>query len=52
MTSYYIRDIPDDLWIKAKTRAAKEGVPLRIVILALLTAYVHHGIPEPEGKAK
>jgi len=43
---YLVRDIPDDLWIRVKRRAAKEGRSLKWIIIALLTRYATHGIDE------
>ena len=39
MTDYLLRDIPDDVWRKAKARAALEGTSLRDALLTLLTKY-------------
>ena len=38
--TYLWRDIDDELWRKAKTKAASEGVTLRDVLAKLLTAWV------------
>jgi plasmid stability protein len=38
-TSYTIRAIDEDLWHKVKIQAAKDGKPIRAVILELLTKY-------------
>lgn len=46
MKFYLVRDIPDDLWIKVKRRAAKEGRSLRWIIIRLLTNYASNGLPE------
>jgi hypothetical protein len=42
---YLVRDIPDDLWIRVKRRAAKEGRSLRFIILKLLGLYADKGLP-------
>jgi plasmid stability protein len=39
MAAYTIRDIDNDLWRKVKIQAAKDGKPIRTVILDLLTKY-------------
>jgi plasmid stability protein len=36
---FLVRNIPDDLWVRVKQRAAKEGRSLRWVILHLLKTY-------------
>lgn len=38
--SYLIRQVNTALWRRVKSRAALEGLPLKEVILRLLTAYV------------
>jgi len=40
---YLVRNIPDDLWIRVKRRAAKEGRTLRWIILRLLHYYANGG---------
>jgi len=39
MTNYLLRGIPDDLWKKAKKRAASEGHTLKWLILQWLKDY-------------
>lgn len=46
MKFYLVRDIPDDLWVRVKRRAASEGRSLRWLILKLLTFYAAHGLPD------
>lgn len=46
MKFYLVRDIPDDLWVRVKQRAAKEGRSLRWVILKLLSLYSRKGMPD------
>lgn len=48
MKFYLLRDIPDDLWVRVKRRAAKEGRNLRYVILRLLGLYADKGLPKDE----
>lgn len=38
--TYLLRDIPDDLWRKAKSKAALKGESIRDVLLRVLTQYV------------
>ena len=38
--TYLLRDIPDDLWRKAKAKAALKGESLREALLRFLTQYV------------
>lgn len=38
--TYLLRDIPDDLWRKVKSKAALKGETLRDVLLKFLTQYV------------
>lgn len=40
---YMLRDIDPEMWESVKAQAAKEGRPLRFVILALLKAYAKRG---------
>ena len=42
--TYLLRDIPDDLWVRVKQRAAKDGRSLRFVIVVLLQQYVRRGL--------
>lgn len=42
--TYLLRNIPDELWIRVKRRAASEGRPLRFIILKLLEYYAAHGL--------
>ena len=42
--TYLLRNIPDDLWIRVKQRAALEGHPLRFILVALLERYVMDGL--------
>lgn len=44
--AYSLRDIPGDLWLRAKRRALEEGSDLRQIILSALEAYLAE-----EGKA-
>lgn len=44
MKFYLLRDIPDDLWIRVKRRAAKEGRSLRWIVIELLKRYADHGL--------
>jgi hypothetical protein len=39
MLSYILRSIDPELWDDVKARAARDGLPLRAVILALLRGY-------------
>jgi hypothetical protein len=43
--TYLLRQIPDDLWVLVKRRAAVEGHSLRFIVLQLLEAYVRSGLP-------
>jgi hypothetical protein len=43
---FLVRNIPDDLWVKVKRRAAKEGRSLRWVIIRLLERYSKAGIDD------
>jgi hypothetical protein len=43
--TYLLRQIPDDLWVLVKRRAAAEGHSLRFIVLKLLEAYVRMGLP-------
>lgn len=45
MKFYLLRDIPDELWISVKKRAAQEGRNLRYVVLKLLEYYASKGLP-------
>lgn len=42
--TYLLRNIPDDLWIRVKRRAVREGHPLRFILIKLLERYATHGI--------
>lgn len=42
--TYLLRNIPDDLWIRVKRRAAKEGHPLRFILIQLLERYARSGL--------
>ena len=44
---FYLRQIPDTLWVRVKQRAAMEGHSLRFIVLKLLEAYVRDGLPAP-----
>lgn len=46
MKFYLLRDIPDELWIRVKKRAAKDGRNLRVIVLRLLEYYAKRGLPE------
>ena len=45
MPHYIFRNVPDDLWAKAKQRAKRDGRPMRQVLLDLLRYYVAYGTP-------
>lgn len=47
-TAYTIRDIDPSLWRKVKIRAATEGIPIRTLIIRLLTAETEGGKNGPE----
>lgn len=42
--TYLLRNIPDELWIRVKRRASRDGRPLRFIILKLLERYASHGL--------
>lgn len=42
--TYLLRNIPDELWIRVKQRATREGHPLRFIILKLLEHYAKNGL--------
>jgi hypothetical protein len=44
MPTYMLRNIPVDLWTRAKSRAVGEGIPLRVVILKLVELYANHQV--------
>ena len=44
MAAYTIRDIPLDLWKKARRRAIDEDLDMRTVLLKQLERYVRRGI--------
>lgn len=48
MKSYLLRDIPDDLWVRVKRRAAREGRNIRYVILRLIGFYADKGLPKDD----
>lgn len=52
MPSYILRTIDADLWDRVKTRAEKDGLPLRALILALLRAYADGKVSVPAQTAK
>ncbi len=39
MANYILRNLPDEIWTPVKARAAREGWPLRALLLALLRGY-------------
>jgi hypothetical protein len=43
MSSYILRDLPPELWARARERAAREGLPLRPLLLELLEEYATSG---------
>jgi|KBSSwiStaDraftv2_1062776.scaffolds.fasta_scaffold00399_25 predicted DNA binding CopG/RHH family protein len=38
--TYLLRDVDPGLWQRVKVRAAKDGVPIRTLILKLLRTYL------------
>lgn len=38
--TYLLRDIDPDFWRRVKVKAAKEGVPIRSLLLSLLLAWL------------
>jgi len=40
MATYILRKVDDKLWVKLKVKAAREGKPIRAIILDLIAAYV------------
>lgn len=46
MKFYLLRNIPDDIWIRVKRRAAKEGRSLRWIVMKLLGYYADNGLPD------
>lgn len=47
VTAYTIRDVPLELWSRAKQRAAMERRSLRDVLIALLSEYVAGNLNPP-----
>ncbi len=43
--TYLLRNIPADLWRRAKARAKEERRTMAIAIIDLLRYYVEHGMP-------
>ena len=43
LAAYSLRDIPGDLWLRAKRRALDEDSDLRQIILSALEAYLAEG---------
>jgi hypothetical protein len=39
MPSYILRTIDPDLWARVKSRSEAEGIPMRAIILKLLSLY-------------
>lgn len=39
MAAYILRKIEDDLWTRVKARSLEDNIPLRAIIVALLTMY-------------
>jgi plasmid stability protein len=44
MANFILRNADDKLWAKFKARAAKEGHPMRWLILEMIRRYVEHGL--------
>ena len=44
VTAYTIRDIPLEVWKKARVRAIRDGLDMRAVILKSLRRYVRKGL--------
>lgn len=44
MSTYMMRQIDNDLWRKAKTRATSDGLSMRSLILWLIAIYVKRGL--------
>jgi hypothetical protein len=42
--SYYLKNVDDSLWQQFKHRAAKEGHPLRWVLLEMIKRYIKEGL--------
>lgn len=41
--TYLLRNIPDDLWVRVRQRAVREGHSLRFILIKLLERYARHG---------
>ena len=42
--TYLLRSIPDDLWVRVKSRALREGHSLRFILCKLLEGYARQGL--------
>ena len=51
MPSFILRNIDPELWVGVKAQAAKEGRPLRWLILRLLALYARVGLDKLEKSA-
>lgn len=49
MINYPLRNMDDDIWRKAKTRAARDRISLRAVIERALAAYGARGLDAFDG---
>jgi len=49
--TYLLRDIPDDLWRRVKSRAALRGESVRTAVLRMLSEYAEEK-PKAESKKK
>jgi hypothetical protein len=52
-TTYLLRDVPTDIWRRARSRAVLEGCTIRSVIIELLDRWAHDGgFVEPSARKR
>lgn len=52
MANYILRNVPPDLWNQVRMRATEQNVPLRALILKLLTGYAENRIDSHVERAR
>lgn len=50
MTTYLLRDVDPDLWVRVKVRAAQERRPIRDVLIELLRDYGAGRVQRKKGR--
>lgn len=49
MSDYLFRDIPPEIWTKARVKSVRLGIPLRSILLQLISSWIDGEFPNVDN---